>query len=130
MAAALAEWSESWEYWGLEPLVMIDMGNRLLGLGRFKARGLTSGIKVDEEYAQLITLRAGTGMVMQEHDFIDWELGLLAAGFQPGRSAGLLGDLRRTARQQRTLSPVDPRLDQLGASKGRYSGFDSISSIL
>jgi hypothetical protein len=103
MATALAEWSESWEWWGLEPLLMIDMGDRLLGLGRFKARGLTSGIKLDEEYAQLITVRAGTGMVMHEHDFIDWERGLLAAGFQPGRFSGLLGDLRRTARQQRSV---------------------------
>jgi hypothetical protein len=100
MAAALAEWSESWEWWGLEPFVMIDMGNRLLGLGRFKARGLTSGIEIDEEYAQLITIRPGTGMVMREHDFVDWELGLLAAGLEPSRFASLLEDLSQTARNR------------------------------
>jgi hypothetical protein len=90
MAASLAEWSESWEWWGLEPFVVIDMGDSLLGLGRFKARGLTSGVEINEEYAQLITLRAGTGMVMHEHDFINWKRGLLAAGLEPERFAGLL----------------------------------------
>jgi hypothetical protein len=118
MAAGLEEWSESWEWWGIEPFVMIDMGNRLLGLGRFKARGLTSGIEIDEEYAQFITLRDGTGTVLHEHDFIDWELGLLAAGLEPSSFAGLLGELRARSgdrgyalsRQLQALSTRAPEL--------------------
>lgn len=107
MAAGLVEWSESWEWWGLEPLVMIDMGNRLLGLGRFKARGLTSGIDVNEEYAQLITLRPGTGMVMHEHDFVDWENGLLAAGLDPGRFERVIQDMEARSRDSSgLLSPA------------------------
>jgi hypothetical protein len=98
MTTTLTEWSESWEWWGLEPFVMIDMENRLLGLGRFKARGLKSGIDVDEEYAQLITLRAGTGLVMREHDFMDWEQGLRAAGLEPGHFTGVLEHLKTRSR--------------------------------
>jgi hypothetical protein len=102
MFSALAEWSEGWGWWGIEPLAIIDMEDGLLGLGRFRARGRTSGIEIDEEYAQVITLRAGTGMVMHEHDFIDWREGFVAAGLDPGRFAGLLDDLvSRSALQQR-----------------------------
>jgi hypothetical protein len=39
--------AEGWEWWGIEPLAIIDLEDRLLGLGRFRARGRKSGVEID-----------------------------------------------------------------------------------
>jgi ketosteroid isomerase-like protein len=86
--AALYDWGEQWEQWELAPIALVELDDGLLGLGRFTARGRASGIGVDVEYAQLITLRAG--MVIHEHDFVDWDQALRGAGLDPADFATLL----------------------------------------
>jgi hypothetical protein len=88
MIAALYDWGEQWEQWELAPIALVELDDRLLGLGRFTARGRASGIEVDVEYAQLITLRAG--MVIHEHDFVDWDQALRAACLDPADFATML----------------------------------------
>jgi hypothetical protein len=47
--------------WGseLEPLYVLDLGDRLLNLGLWHIRGRASGVPLDQELAQLVT--CGTG---------------------------------------------------------------------
>jgi len=47
------------EVWGseLEPLYLLDLGDRLLNLGIWHIRGRASGVPLDQELAQLVTLR-------------------------------------------------------------------------
>ena len=71
------------EVWGseLEPLYVLDLGDRLLNLGLWHIRGRGSGVPLDQELAQLVTLR--NGLVIRDQVFTAWEQGLRAAGLQP-----------------------------------------------
>jgi ketosteroid isomerase-like protein len=71
------------EVWGseLEPLYVLDLGDRLLNLGLWHIRGRASGVPLDQELAQLVTLR--DGLVIRDQNFTSWEQGLRAAGLEP-----------------------------------------------
>jgi ketosteroid isomerase-like protein len=70
------------EVWGseLEPLYVLDLGDRLLVLGVWHIRGHASGVPLDQELAQLVTLR--NGLVIRDQNFSSWEEGLRAAGLE------------------------------------------------
>jgi ketosteroid isomerase-like protein len=72
------------EVWGseLEPLYVLDLGDRVLNLGLWHIRGRVSGVPLDQELAQLVTLR--DGLVIRDQTFWSWEEGLRAAGLEPG----------------------------------------------
>ena len=71
------------EVWGseLEPLYVLDLGDRLLNLGLWHLRGRASRVPLDQELAQLVTLR--DGLVIRDQNFTSWEEGLRAAGLEP-----------------------------------------------
>jgi ketosteroid isomerase-like protein len=71
-----AEWGEFRN--ALEEL--IDLGDRVLVLGRIKGRGLTSGAGFDNEWAVLFTVSGGR--VVREHFFLDQGKALEAARLQ------------------------------------------------
>ena len=86
------------EVWGseLEPLYVLDLGDRLLNLGLWHIRGRASGVPLDEELAQLVTLR--DGLVIRDQNFWSWEEGLRAAGLEPDAiSFPVRGKTKQTA---------------------------------
>jgi hypothetical protein len=78
---ALSEFDQGWSSWELEPAYILDLGDRVLNLGFQHARGQASGVPLDGEFAQLLTLREGH--VMREQGWFRWEEGLRAAGLDP-----------------------------------------------
>lgn len=72
---------EAWERWEYLPAAVLDMGDRVIALGRFRLPGNVSGLDLESEFAQLVTLR--DGLVAREQDFMAWDKGLLAAGLDP-----------------------------------------------
>ena len=70
------------EVWGteLEPLYVVDLGERLLNLGLWHSRGRASGVPLDQELAQLATVR--NGLVVRDQTFWSWEEGMRAAGLE------------------------------------------------
>lgn len=73
--------NQAWDWPEVVPAMMLDMGDRVLGLGRFRLRGAASGVELEREFAQLITLRRG--LVAHEREFLSWDKGLRAAGLDP-----------------------------------------------
>jgi ketosteroid isomerase-like protein len=69
---------EAWERWELLPAVVLDMGNRFVGLGRFRLPGTASGLELEREFAQVWTFR--DGLVANEQEFLAWDKGLRAVG--------------------------------------------------
>ena len=71
------------EVWGseLEPLYVLDLGDRLLNLGLWRITGRASGVPLDQDLAQLVTLR--DGLVIRDQNFTSWDEGLRAAGLEP-----------------------------------------------
>jgi ketosteroid isomerase-like protein len=60
MEQALSEFADSWDCWELEPAYILDLGDRLICLRFFRGRGQASGVPVEQEYAQLVTVREGS----------------------------------------------------------------------
>jgi ketosteroid isomerase-like protein len=81
MLEALAELAEGWDRWELEPAYILDLGDRVLSLGFFRSHAHTSGVQLERELAQLLTVREG--LVARDHAFFGWEEGLRAAGLDP-----------------------------------------------
>jgi ketosteroid isomerase-like protein len=71
------------EVWGseLEPLYVVDLGDRVLNLGLWRIRGRGSGVPLHQELAQLVTFR--DGLVIRDRNFMSWDEGLRAAGLEP-----------------------------------------------
>jgi hypothetical protein len=71
------------DVWGseLEPAYMLDLGDRLLNLGIWRTQARASGVPLDQELAQLVTMR--DGLVIRDQNFLSWEEGLRAAGLDP-----------------------------------------------
>lgn len=71
------------EVWGseLEPGYVLDLGDRLLVLGNAHTRAHASGTRLEQEFAQLVTVRGG--LIMRDQTFFTWEEGLRAAGLEP-----------------------------------------------
>jgi ketosteroid isomerase-like protein len=72
---------EAWQGLDLVPTMFVDLGDRFLGLGRFRLRGATSGMEFDREFAQIVILKGG--LVVREWDFLSWKKGFEAAGLDP-----------------------------------------------
>jgi ketosteroid isomerase-like protein len=80
----------TYEVWGtevrIEPLELIDLGDRLVLLGDMPMRARASGVPLAETYACVVTLRGGR--VVRQQDFLDHAEALEAAGLQsPSPSA-------------------------------------------
>jgi ketosteroid isomerase-like protein len=81
MADGLSELAEDWASLELEPAYNLDLGDRVLSLGFFCVRGRASGVQLEQQFAQLATLREG--LVVRDHVWYRWEEGLRAAGLDP-----------------------------------------------
>ena len=64
-----------------EPAYALDLGDRVLALGFQHAHGRASGVQLEQEFAQLVTLREG--LVARDQAWFRWEDGLRAAGLDP-----------------------------------------------
>jgi ketosteroid isomerase-like protein len=71
------------EVWGseLEPAYMLDLGDRVLSLGSWHTQAHASGVPLDQEVAQIVTVR--DGLNSRDQIFFSWEEGLRAAGLDP-----------------------------------------------
>ena len=78
---ALDEWADGWGASELVPAYILDLGDRLLLLGFYRARGQASGLELEQEFAQLLTLREG--LASRDQFWFQWEEGLRAAGLDP-----------------------------------------------
>jgi ketosteroid isomerase-like protein len=65
-----------------EPAYVLDLGDRVLGLGFYRAQARASGVQLKGEIAQLTTPR--DGLVARDKSWYAWEEGLRAAGLDPG----------------------------------------------
>jgi uncharacterized protein len=63
---ASTEWMQAWENLRLKPIQWFDLGDRVLVVARSTGRGRSSGLPLDQENAQLFTLRDGK--------IVRWEL--------------------------------------------------------
>jgi ketosteroid isomerase-like protein len=72
------KWTSEWEEVQFFADEILDLGNRVLLLGRIKGRGLSSGAPFDDEWANLLTLSAGR--VIREQIILDHAKALEAAG--------------------------------------------------
>lgn len=75
---AISDWAQTWSRLDYTLSFVVDLGDRLLNLGRVTARGAASGVDVDRELAQVIDLSAG--LVSRDRSFLNWSEGLVAAG--------------------------------------------------
>ena len=85
MRRFLEVWGEAWERWEVLPVLILDLGERFVALGRVRVPGTASGLELEREFAQLLTTRGG--LVVHEREFLAWEKGLRAAGLDPGAIA-------------------------------------------
>jgi ketosteroid isomerase-like protein len=72
---------EAWVGWVLKPAAVVDLGDRVLALGTMRLPGRVSGLELESEIAQLAVPRGGH--IVQQRDFLSWDDGLRAAGFDP-----------------------------------------------
>jgi hypothetical protein len=73
--------SEAWEGRQLIPAFIVDLGDRMLMLGKAYLLGASSGLELEREYAELSTLR--DGLIAHDRFFTRWETALRAAGLDP-----------------------------------------------
>jgi hypothetical protein len=78
----IATFYEAWEDPKLVPALVLDIGDRAVVLGHVRVRGAGSGVELEREFAQVITL--SRGLVAQEREFLSWDKGLRAAELDPG----------------------------------------------
>lgn len=71
-------WAAEWGEFRFLPEEMIDLGERVLVIGRVKGSGLRSGAAFDNEWALLINIR--DGRVIREQTFFDRREALEAVG--------------------------------------------------
>jgi len=81
MAAVIVELLDAWDRLELAPVLVIDLRESLIVLGRSRAHGPASGIDLEFELAQLLTLEGG--LVTHERDFHYWDDALRAASLDP-----------------------------------------------
>jgi len=78
LVQGLEQFSEVFESWEIRPEQALDLGDRVLALGRFRGKARTSGVEWEQEFSQLVTLERG--LVVGDRFFYSWEQGLRAAG--------------------------------------------------
>ena len=71
-------WTSEWGEMRFEPEEMLDLGDRLLFVGRVNGSGLSSGAGFESDWANVLTISAG--QVMREQPFFDRREALEAAG--------------------------------------------------
>jgi ketosteroid isomerase-like protein len=78
---ALNKLAEVWGSSELQPAYMLDLGDRVLNLGFWRSQARASTVPLEQELAQLVTLR--DGLATRDQNFFSWEEGLRAAGLEP-----------------------------------------------
>jgi hypothetical protein len=71
---------EAWG-WEIEPRYIVDLEDRILNLGLFRTHAHASGVTLERDVAQLLTVR--DGLISRDQAFFGWEEGLRAAGLEP-----------------------------------------------
>ena len=74
----LADWSEPWAEWNIEPVEYVDAGDRVVVILRLTAKGRASGIEIDREDSLVYEFRDGKAIRLDY--FNTREQGLAAAG--------------------------------------------------
>jgi hypothetical protein len=87
---------EAWHGWEVVPQGFIDLGQRVLWLGAQRARGGSSRLPIEDDYAQLQDIEGG--LIRRQQAFNDWDTALQAAGLRREQVRGL-----------EALRPRDPR---------------------
>jgi ketosteroid isomerase-like protein len=79
----VSDWSE---VWGgsrrVEPVELIDLGNRFVLLGHTPGRAQSSGLALTEAYAAICTFK--DGKLVRQREFVDHGEALEAAGLSGG----------------------------------------------
>jgi hypothetical protein len=75
---------QEWGRFEALPGTVLDRGDLIVVLGTLRLTGKASGLELDREVAQLITLRGG--LAVRDRIFLSWERGLRAAGLDPDAS--------------------------------------------
>ena len=100
MLKMIEGFGEAWERWEMQPAIVLDLGERVLVLGAFRLPGNVSGVELDQEFAQLVTLRGA--LVAHDQEFLEWDKGLRAVGIDPDAfglpSRGKAGQAASSAR--------------------------------
>jgi ketosteroid isomerase-like protein len=78
---ALDKIFEVWDSSEFGPAYILDLGDRLAFLGFWRAEARTSGVPLEQEFAQLVTVR--DGLITRDQTFFSWQEGLRAAGLDP-----------------------------------------------
>jgi hypothetical protein len=81
MAGVLKEILDVFDRFALAPALVVDLGESLIVLGASRVHGQRSGIELETEVAQLLTLERG--LVVRERDFFRWDDALRAAALDP-----------------------------------------------
>ena len=55
----LERFSEVFESWEIRPDRALDLGDRVLALGSFRGKARASGVELEQEFSQLVTLERG-----------------------------------------------------------------------
>jgi ketosteroid isomerase-like protein len=71
-------WTAEWGEMRFEPKEVLDLGERVLFVGRFNGSGLSSGAGFESDWANLLTISAGR--IVREQSFFDRQEALEAAG--------------------------------------------------
>jgi ketosteroid isomerase-like protein len=79
--AGLAELAEVWDRTTIVPAYVVDLGERALFLGFMRNHAGASGIELEQNFAHLVTLRAG--LLSHDESYFDWDEGMRAAGLDP-----------------------------------------------
>jgi ketosteroid isomerase-like protein len=81
MVAGIRQLEEAWDSIELDPAATVDLGERVVNLGFVRWHARSSGVELNAENAQLITVR--DGLVSEHRAWFSWEEGLRAAGLDP-----------------------------------------------
>jgi len=81
MASVLAETLDVFDRFELVPALVVDLDESLIVLGASRVHGQGSGIELETQVAQLLTLEGG--LVVSERDFFRWDEALRAAAVDP-----------------------------------------------
>jgi hypothetical protein len=81
MAGVLAEILDVFDRFELAPTLVVDLGESLIVLGASRVHGRASGIELETQVAQLLTLERG--LVVRERDFFRWQDAVRAAALDP-----------------------------------------------
>ena len=71
------DWEKTWEKWDLEVQELRPVGNQVVALTRVNAKGLGSGLELNQPIAQLFELR--DGLVCRGETFLDQNEAIAAA---------------------------------------------------